>query len=49
MNGQPYTIIGVMPEGFAFPNNDKIVGSAADRSARDASAARDSSSRRSAS
>ena len=24
MNGQPFTIIGVMPEGFAFPNNDKV-------------------------
>ena len=24
VNGAPYTIVGVMPEGFAFPNNDKI-------------------------
>jgi predicted permease len=24
VNGAPYTVIGVMPEGFAFPNNDKI-------------------------
>ena len=24
MNGQPYTIIGVMPEKFAFPNNDQL-------------------------
>src|SRR4029079_12578601 len=24
MNGQPYTVIGVMPEGFAFPNNDRL-------------------------
>jgi predicted permease len=24
MNGQPFTIVGVMPEGFAFPNNDKL-------------------------
>jgi predicted permease len=24
VNGTPYTIVGVMPEGFAFPNNDKI-------------------------
>jgi putative ABC transport system permease protein len=24
VNGQPYTVVGVMPEGFAFPNNDKI-------------------------
>jgi putative ABC transport system permease protein len=24
MNGQPYTVIGVMPEGFAFPNNDQL-------------------------
>jgi predicted permease len=24
MNGQAFTIVGVMPEGFAFPNNDKL-------------------------
>ena len=24
VNGLPYTVVGVMPEGFAFPNNDKI-------------------------
>ncbi|HXT14073.1 MAG TPA: ABC transporter permease [Gemmatimonadaceae bacterium] len=24
VNGVPYTIVGVMPEGFAFPNNDRI-------------------------
>jgi putative ABC transport system permease protein len=24
VNGAPYTVVGVMPEGFAFPNNDKI-------------------------
>src|SRR5215467_9870265 len=24
VNGDPYVVIGVMPEGFAFPNNDKI-------------------------
>ena len=24
VNGVPYSIVGVMPEGFAFPNNDKI-------------------------
>ena len=24
MNGQPYEIIGVMPEGFLFPNNDDL-------------------------
>jgi predicted permease len=24
VNGSPTTIVGVMPEGFAFPNNDKI-------------------------
>jgi predicted permease len=24
VNGVPYSVIGVMPEGFAFPNNDKI-------------------------
>ncbi|HXD50022.1 MAG TPA: ABC transporter permease [Gemmatimonadaceae bacterium] len=24
VNGEPYTLIGVMPDGFAFPNNDKI-------------------------
>ena len=24
MNGQPFTIVGVMPEGFAFPNHDKV-------------------------
>jgi putative ABC transport system permease protein len=24
VNGVPYVVIGVMPEGFAFPNNDKI-------------------------
>ncbi|HWH51964.1 MAG TPA: ABC transporter permease [Gemmatimonadaceae bacterium] len=24
VNGVPYTLIGVMPDGFAFPNNDKI-------------------------
>src|SRR5215467_9414263 len=24
VNGDPYVVIGVMPEGFAFPNDDKI-------------------------
>ncbi len=24
VNGVPYSVVGVMPEGFAFPNNDKI-------------------------
>ena len=24
VNGIPYSVIGVMPDGFAFPNNDKI-------------------------
>jgi predicted permease len=24
VNGVPYTVVGVMPSGFAFPNNDKI-------------------------
>jgi putative ABC transport system permease protein len=24
MNGQPFTVVGVMPEGFAFPNNDRL-------------------------
>jgi putative ABC transport system permease protein len=24
VNGAPYVVIGVMPDGFAFPNNDKI-------------------------
>ena len=24
VNGEPYTVVGVMPDGFAFPNNDKI-------------------------
>ena len=24
VNGAPTTVVGVMPEGFAFPNNDKI-------------------------
>ncbi len=24
VNGEPYVVIGVMPDGFAFPNNDKI-------------------------
>jgi putative ABC transport system permease protein len=24
VNGQPYTVVGVMPEKFEFPNNDKI-------------------------
>jgi predicted permease len=24
VNSQPYTVVGVMPEGFKFPNNDKI-------------------------
>jgi predicted permease len=24
VNGVPYSVIGVMPDGFAFPNNDKI-------------------------
>src|SRR5262249_48659499 len=24
MNGQPFTVVGVMPEGFAFPNNDQL-------------------------
>ena len=24
VNGQPFTVIGVMPDGFAFPNNDKL-------------------------
>ncbi|HEY4129092.1 MAG TPA: ABC transporter permease, partial [Gemmatimonadaceae bacterium] len=24
VNGSPFTIVGVMPDGFAFPNNDKI-------------------------
>ena len=24
VNGDPYTVVGVMPDGFAFPNNDKI-------------------------
>ncbi len=24
VNGQPYTIVGVMPEHFGFPNNDQI-------------------------
>src|SRR3954471_7489170 len=24
LNGVPYSIVGVMPEGFAFPNSDKI-------------------------
>ncbi|HEY8174724.1 MAG TPA: ABC transporter permease [Gemmatimonadaceae bacterium] len=24
VNGQPYTIVGVMPEGFLYPNNAKI-------------------------
>jgi predicted permease len=24
VNGQPYTVIGVMPEGFAFPENEQI-------------------------
>jgi putative ABC transport system permease protein len=24
VNGNPFVIVGVMPEGFAFPNNDKI-------------------------
>jgi putative ABC transport system permease protein len=24
VNGDPYIVVGVMPEGFAFPNNDKI-------------------------
>jgi predicted permease len=24
VNGQPYTIVGVMPEGFLYPNNSKI-------------------------
>src|SRR5438105_7836576 len=23
-NGQPYTVVGVMPEGFLWPNNSKI-------------------------
>ncbi|MDB4877743.1 MAG: hypothetical protein JWM41_4189 [Gemmatimonadetes bacterium] len=24
VNGVPFTVVGVMPDGFAFPNNDKI-------------------------
>ncbi|HEX8944070.1 MAG TPA: ABC transporter permease, partial [Gemmatimonadaceae bacterium] len=24
VNGVPYSVVGVMPDGFAFPNNDKI-------------------------
>ncbi len=24
VNGAPYTVVGVMPDGFAFPSNDKI-------------------------
>ena len=24
VNGVPYVVVGVMPDGFAFPNNDKI-------------------------
>ena len=24
VNGVPYSVVGVMPEGFVFPNNDKI-------------------------
>jgi predicted permease len=24
VNGAPYTVVGVMPDGFGFPNNDKI-------------------------
>src|SRR5947199_4145801 len=24
VNGAPYSVVGVMPDGFAFPNNDKI-------------------------
>jgi predicted permease len=24
VNGMPYVVVGVMPDGFAFPNNDKI-------------------------
>jgi putative ABC transport system permease protein len=24
VNGVPYSVVGIMPDGFAFPNNDKI-------------------------
>src|SRR5262249_8174625 len=24
VNGVPFSVVGVMPDGFAFPNNDKI-------------------------
>ena len=35
VNGVPYSVVGVMPEGFAFPNNDKIWVPLQTRPARD--------------